>query len=212
MTDALDILKKDWEKTDNKFKAFSETDIYKMLHNKSTSIVKWIFYISIIELVFWIGLSFYAKSLDHMNGFESISEFVFITEMISYAIIIYFIYLFYKNYRTINTTDSVKQLMDSIIKTRKTVTTYIRVFIVYNLLASLFVFYYVLKNESIWQSTYNQAVSNGNEVAFLVGVLVIILIFLIVFVILLWLFYRLIYGILLKQLYKNHQELKKIDL
>ena len=48
MADALDILKKDWEKTENKFKTFSETDIYKMLQSKSISIVKWIFYISII--------------------------------------------------------------------------------------------------------------------------------------------------------------------
>ena len=212
MADALDILKKDWEKTENKFKTFSETDIYKMLQSKSISIVKWIFYISIIELIFWIVFSLYAKSLDHMKDFESISMFIFIREMISYAIIIFFIYLFYKNYKTINATDSVKQLMNSIINTRKTVTMYIRVFIIYNVLASLIVFYYAINNESQWQANYNTAIANGNETAFLIGIFVVLLIFLIVFVILLWLFYRLIYGILLKRLYKNHQELKKIDL
>ena len=212
MADALDILKKDWEKTENKFKTFSETDIYKMLQSKSISIVKWIFYISIIELIFWIVFSLYAKSLDHMKDFESISMFIFISEMISYAIIIFFIYLFYKNYKTINATDSVKQLMNSIINTRKTVTMYIRVFIIYNVLASLIVFYYAINNESQWQANYNTAIANGNETAFLIGIFVVLLIFLIVFVILLWLFYRLIYGILLKRLYKNHQELKKIDL
>ena len=89
---------------------------------------------------------------------------------------------------------------------------YIRVFIIYNVLASLIVFYYAINNESQWQANYNTAIANGNETAFLIGIFVVLLIFLIVFVILLWLFYRLIYGILLKRLYKNHQELKKIDL
>jgi hypothetical protein len=36
--------------------------------------------------------------------------------------------------------------------------------------------------------------------------------FLLLFVGLFWLFYRLIYGILLKKLYRNYHELKKIDL
>ena len=37
------------------------------------------------------------------------------------------------------------------------------------------------------------------------------ILFLAVFIVLMWLFYRLIYGILLKRLYKNYEELKKID-
>jgi sterol desaturase/sphingolipid hydroxylase (fatty acid hydroxylase superfamily) len=147
-----------------------------------------------------------------MKDFENISKFIFISEMVSYAIIIFFIYLFYKNYKTINATDSVKQLMNTIIKTRKTVTIYIRVFIIYNVLASLIIFYFAVKSESLWQANYNTAIANGNQTAFLIGLIIVLLIFLIVFVIFLWLFYRLIYGILLKRLYKNHQELKKIDL
>lgn len=212
MADVLDILKKDWDKTENKFKSFSETDIYKMLHSKSTSIVKWIFYISVFELFLWIGLSAFARTFDHVNQFENFSKLFLISELISYAIIIVFIYLFYKNYRTINTTDSVKKLMDSIIKTRKTVTTYIRVFIIYNILASLIVFYYVINNESQWQENYQIAIEKGQESVYIIGVLIVVLIFVIILAILLWAFYKLIYGILLKRLYKNHQELKKIDL
>ena len=45
----LDLLKKDWQKNDA-FEQVSEVDIYKMLHKKSSSIVKWIFIISILDL------------------------------------------------------------------------------------------------------------------------------------------------------------------
>ena len=44
----LDLLKKDWKKNENSFEQISEVDIYKMLHKKSSSIVKWIFYISLL--------------------------------------------------------------------------------------------------------------------------------------------------------------------
>ena len=56
----LDLLKKDWQKP-NTFVQISEQDIYGMLHKKSSSIVKWIFYVSIIEL--GLGLNLSAKSL-----------------------------------------------------------------------------------------------------------------------------------------------------
>ena len=37
----LDLLKKDWQKSDNSFEQVSEIEIYKMIHKKSSSIVKW---------------------------------------------------------------------------------------------------------------------------------------------------------------------------
>ena len=50
--DELELLKKDWQKGAADFKSYSDTDIYPMLHKKSSSIVKTLFYISICELVF----------------------------------------------------------------------------------------------------------------------------------------------------------------
>jgi hypothetical protein len=135
-----------------------------------------------------------------------------ITELLSYVILIYFSYLFYKNFKTINTTDSVKKLMNSIIHTRKTVTNYIKVFITYNILASLGVMYIMLTNQGEFQNHYQTATENGNETLYIVVLVVTILIFLILFALLLWGFYRIIYGILLKRLYKNYNELKKIDI
>jgi len=48
----LDLLKKAWKKDTHSLEQVSEVEIYKMLHKKSSSIVKWIFYISLIELSF----------------------------------------------------------------------------------------------------------------------------------------------------------------
>ena len=46
----LDLLKKDWQK-DTAFEQVSEVEIYKMLHKKSSSIVKWILIVSLLEFV-----------------------------------------------------------------------------------------------------------------------------------------------------------------
>jgi hypothetical protein len=43
----LDLLKKDWKKSTASFEQISELELYKMIHKKSSSIVKWILIISI---------------------------------------------------------------------------------------------------------------------------------------------------------------------
>ncbi|WP_166769784.1 hypothetical protein [Flavobacterium psychrophilum] len=53
----LDLLKKDWNRNDN-YPKFSEQEIYVMLHKNSSSSVKWIFYISVIEFVFLNGIGY----------------------------------------------------------------------------------------------------------------------------------------------------------
>jgi hypothetical protein len=50
----LDLLKK-IEESDNSFNQISETEIYKMIHKKSSSIVKWIL---IKQVLLWTCLSF----------------------------------------------------------------------------------------------------------------------------------------------------------
>jgi hypothetical protein len=49
----LDLLKKDWKKNSDSFEQISEKEIYRMIHKKSSSIVKWILIISILEISFW---------------------------------------------------------------------------------------------------------------------------------------------------------------
>ncbi|MCB0372669.1 MAG: hypothetical protein KDD31_06665, partial [Muricauda sp.] len=68
MLDELELLKKDWQKREANLPKLSYDEIYKMIWKKSSSIVKWIFYISIIEFVFWAGINLV------FNDPESIQE------------------------------------------------------------------------------------------------------------------------------------------
>ena len=62
----LDLLKKAWQKDSHEFEQVSETDIYKMLHTKSSTMVKRIMIISIIEFSVWTLISVVCNTEDYM--------------------------------------------------------------------------------------------------------------------------------------------------
>ena len=198
----LDLLKKDWQKSENSFEQVSEIEIYKMIHKKSSSIVKWIFIISIVEFIVLNSLSFLLPD-DRVSKSEIITILITALDYLSYAVALYFIYLFYKNYRSISVTSNTKKLMECILNTRKTV----RYYIGYNLFIAFFVSVVLLSNEiQIKSATGND---DGARIFF---ICILMLVFVVVLVGIVWLFYQLIYGILLKKLNRNYTELKKIDL
>lgn len=53
--------------------------------------------------------------------------------------------------------------------------------------------------------------AKGDEAVFYLLYIVLSIISIAVFVLVIWLFYKLIYGLLLKRLRRNYDELKKID-
>ena len=207
----LDLLKKDWQKMDNSFVQVSENDIYKMIHKKSSSIVKWILIISILEVLLWTFISVFFNSDDYLKEIKQIELIPYFEVMtyLNYAVVLVFIYLFYKNYHLISTTKTTKNLMHDILKTRKTVQFYVW----YNLamiLFSLIVGFIIAFNYNPeMEILRNQIAANNKVMAITIGILFVISI---LFFGLFWLFYRIIYGILLRRLYANYKELKKIDL
>ena len=209
--DELDLLKKDWNKKQPDGKTLSSKDIYPMLHKKSSSIVKILFYISVAELIFWILINsipfVYSKSykdkLEHI--YQNDNLFIGLT-IFSYAVIILFIYLLYKSQKTISVTDSAKKLMESILRTRKIV----KYYVLYNLVmagVSLVIgFYYSFTHDPEAVSMLENL--SNNRLLLLVLVLIFITS---VFIVIIWLFYKLIYGLLLRRLNKNYKELKKLE-
>lgn len=205
--EALDLLKKDWQKQENTFEQVSEVSIYGMLHKKSSSIVKWILIISLIELGLGVVLSFFSFDYDLLKKFESFEYFGYIKVLtaFNYAVILFFVYQFYKNYKKISTTTSTRKLMDDIISTRKTVKYYIWFNLVMVAVSTIFgVFYAFDQNPKL-----NSISMNPKNIIFL-GLICILII--VGFVAVFWLIYRLIYGRLLRNLFVNYKELKKIDL
>ena len=205
--DDLDLLKKDWQKSDN-FNQVSEQDIYGMLHKNSSSIVRWLLIISVLEFVLWTGLSFILDSSNHFKDEHDLLYFGLI-EYFGYGIILIFIYFLFKNYKNITTTVTTKQLMIDILKTKKIVQYYVW----YNLtmivltvfLGVGYIFFVNPENEILKQKFLD-------EPKLLFGFIITIIGITIIFLGVFWLFYKLIYGILLKKLYANYEELKKIDL
>ena len=207
----LDLLKKDWQKSDNSFVQVSEKDIYKMIHKKSSSIVKWILIISILEVLLWTFLSLFFNSDDYLKEIkhvELIPYFDLLTYL-NYAVIIVFIYLFYKNYILITTTVSTKQLMHDILKTRKTVQYYVWYNLAMLLFSLIIAFVIAFTYNPEMVILKNQIAANNKVMAITIGILFLTTLLLFGFF---WLFYRVLYGILLRRLYANYKELKKIDL
>jgi len=207
----LDLLKKDWQKSDNSFVQVSENDIYNMIHKKSSSIVKRILIFSILEVLLSTFLNVFSNIdtyLKEINHIELILYFD-IFNYVNYAIIIVFIYLFYKNYVLISTTTSTKKLMQDILKTRRTVHYYVWYNLGIILVSCLIAFTIAFTFDPTMETIKEKIASNNIALLITIGLLLLICL---LFIGLFWLFYRLVYGILLRRLYANYKELKKIDL
>ncbi|WP_417354736.1 hypothetical protein [Flavobacterium sp.] len=212
--DVLDKLKNDWNKNGDRYPKISENEIYAMLHKRSSSIVKWILLISIIEFAFFLTLTF---MLNDTPSAKSMVEYIgtslnTVFGSIDMGINLVFMYLFYVNYKKITNTDTVKNLMSNILKTRKIVSRYIFIKLAYTVVMSLIVLWILYYNDPEWLATFHDAEEQGKSLSatllyFVGGIIGVSLI-----VTLLWLFYKLIYGLLLKRLNKNYQELKKIEI
>jgi hypothetical protein len=210
--DQLDELKKEWQNREQELPKLSYNSIYNMLLKKSSSIVKWIFIISILELLFWIGLNLVIpednlKLINEMG----IGDIMHYSNIVHFIIFGVFIFLFYKNHQSIKVTDSTKMLMQNILKTRKTV----RYFVYYNLgmLASGLIItdiYFYSRSQKLYE-IMNFASKGIPEKGFATTFIISQIIVGILVVGLLIAFYWMIYGILLKRLNNNYKELKKLD-
>lgn len=202
----LDLLKKDWKKNENSFEQISDVDIYKMLHRKSSSIVKWILIISIGEFLLLRGLDFLILFDDEYKAKMNVIhlyDFEIVLTSINYIVLIAFIYLFYKNFRNINTASSTKKLMDDILNTRRMVKYYVW----YNLALVAISSAIAVFSEVRYNSTLSDFYDKHQVALYVISIGIILVLFFIF-----WLFYKLLYGILLRKLYRNYNELKKIDL
>ena len=202
----LDKLKKNWNATIHP--KVSTDSIYKMILKKSSSAVKWIFIISMIELI--LGLTSGVLLLTNSENELNLPSWLETTVTIAGILIpVIYSYKFFKNYQTINTTSSVKELLNNIIKTRKTVKQFVLINLSLIAIMIIFASYYTLTTP----------MGVNNEIAYplitikdyLVLALVILIFTTIVIGACLFIYF-LLYGILMRKLNKNHNELKQLDL
>lgn len=202
----IDKFKDAWKNQETDNLKYTYNDIQKMLHKKSSSIVKWLFYISIIEFCFWILISFVLDA--DWDKIKSLGLYNFITllNILNYLVIITFILLFYRNYKNISASSNTQKLMKDILNTRKTV----YIYVLYNVCMLIFGFavilYFIFTSENFINQLQVARPNSDLSVSLTMAIVISIIIILLVVGVLL-LFYRLIYGILLKRLIANYKEL-----
>jgi hypothetical protein len=209
--DVLDNYKKAWENQPEESNKLSSVEIYKMAHSRSSSIVKWIFIIGILEFIFWTAInltipdSFY-KVYEDLELMGYLNFFM----VLHYVIIAIFLFLFYKNFRRVSLVDNTKNLINRILKIRKTV----KYYVFYNL-ATVFLGSIILNIVMFSDNNKLMKVMNPDNLALDMQQVITItvisqIIALVIILVLLWLFYKLVYGILLRKLNKNYKELVKL--
>lgn len=210
--DELELLKKDWQEN-QKFPKLSKQEIYALLHKKSSSIVKWIFILSLIEFGFWTVLALFMKDTEAQQRFDSYEmDHIMIPFMvIGYLILGYFFVTFYKNYKKISSTDSVKLLMKNILNTRKTVKQYVLFNLVF-IYISLVIGVWIEMDKNPDFQLITSKFTETNEYLVMYGIVALLtLLMMVALTGILLGFYYLVYGILLKRLKKNYKLLKEIE-
>ncbi len=200
----LKQFKKVWQAQEYADKQLDSDTITKMIHKRSSSIVKWIFYISLIEFIVLTLINIFGKTYRSELDLKELGLYHFMVGIgifVGYLIPLYFIYQFYKNYKSISVNSTTKELIYSILKTRKTVKYYIITILSVVTFALLYSTYVILQAPE-----YVEIIERfGDNGSLLVWGLVVLLILFFVGIILLA--YLLLYGILLKRLKSNYKEL-----
>jgi uncharacterized membrane protein YhdT len=210
--DELELLKKDWQEN-QKFPKLSKQEIYALLHKKSSSIVKWIFILSLIEFGFWTVLALFMEDTEAQQRFDSYEmDHIMIPFMvIGYLILGYFFVTFYKNYKKISSTNSVKLLMKNILNTRKTVKQYVLFNLVF-IYISLVIGVWIEMDKNPDFQLITSKFTETNEYLVMYGIVALLtLLMMVALTGILLGFYYLVYGILLKRLKKNYKVLKEIE-
>ncbi len=215
----IDDLKKTWQEQEVRPK-YGNSDILEMLNHKSRNYVKYILWISVIEFLFFTGLSvFYIFKSEDTNSFisameklgvqktpelqQEFSHLYNLLKAVSFLITGFFVVKFYQNYRRINLEANLKKFILQIIVFRKTVNHFILANIVLLILFTGILTIFIFRTISAQNITLEQPTFIG----FLTGIGIATL----GSVGLIWLYYRIVYGIIMKKLGRNLSQLKDIE-
>ncbi len=214
MVDELELLKKDWQKKAEHLPKLSYDEIYQMIWKKSSSIVKWIFYISIIEFVVPHLLYLVPSTRTGYDIFTDLGlkNIMLVVTILQYTVAFYFIYLFYKRYREISVLDNAKQLTTNILKTRQTVKYYV-IFA----LSMVFLTFVMLTVGIYFTDNIAETLQLGSKLSDVPPekikwtIMAAFAIFGIVVTFVFGGIYFLLYGLLTRKLRKNYRELQKLE-
>lgn len=201
--DHLEKLKGVWQNQNEPSIKFTRSDIFDMIHKKSSSVVKWILIVSILEFILPNLIVLFSDNTASKQLYDTYGLNGIITNytILYVLIIIGFIYYFYKNYKNISADNSVKELLHSIILTRKTVKYYIYTNLTLAAIIGMHVFYKVFSS-----SHFIEKLPPNTNMVMVWSITIVIFAFVLF---LFWGFYKIIYGFFLRKLNRNYKELIK---
>ena len=214
--DELELLKKDWQKREEHLPHLTYEEIYKMIWKKSSSLVRWIFYISIIEFTL-PHLLYLIPSVRDQGNFEfarrlGIEGWMMGITVVQYSVAIYFIYQFYKRYREISVLEDAGELMQRIFLTRRTVKHYVIFCLgMVLLIFTLFIVGMAMDNnlaETLDLQGKAEEVDPQKLKLIVIGVVALLGV---LFTAFMGLIYFLLYGLLTRKLKRNYWELKQME-
>ena len=201
----LKDLKNKWAEQDFSH-SFSKEDIKGFLQKKSTYSIKWIFYLSIVEFILYLGFPLLVPNyLDSFDYYKSLNlfEFSIVTTALGYFLLLYFMWRFFQNYKKISVANSLKDHLSAILNTRRAVNQYF-----YFNVAILIVFTIVVLVSAL-QLDKNMIGFQEENSSILMMVFVIGLVIAVILGIF-GLLYYFVYGRFLRPLKNNEKELLKI--
>ena len=180
-----------------------------MTQSISTSLVKWIFIVGLLDFTFFLVLNLILlePNYNEIFGNVNLTQFINFSYYFNYLVVALFLIIFYRNYVSVSTVDDTKTLMKKIIKVRKTVKFYIFYNGFINILM-LIIYNIIIFNSpdtiKIILSNYEMALDESQMMTVYIISQVIAVVMILLF---LFLLYYLLYGTLLKKLKKNYKEL-----
>ena len=216
MTDELELLKKDWQKKEFDVPKLSYDEIHKMIWKKSSSIVRWILIISILEFTVPHLLYLLPSMRDGMELYENIgvSKYLVVLSGFTYIIAFYFIFQFYKRFKEISVLDNSKSLMKKIIKTRKTVKHYVIFSLSMIMMTIIIMIIGVYLNDNMVNAfpELKDSLSNISPEKLKITIMMSIGIFGVILTLVMGGIYFLLYGLLLRKLKQNYSELRNLTI
>ena len=202
----LKQLKEKWAQQ-NFEKQYSKEELNGFLRKKSTYSIKWIFYLSIAEFLVYMGLPLfspnYIESFAYYKSLQLFGFSIFIT-ITGYILLLYFMWRFFKNYRKITVTSSVKEHLSTILSTRRAVNQYFYANVGLLLIFTLVVFVRAFQMDSSLIGLEQEDIS-FLVICFVIGIVVALVLGLY------GLLYYFVYGRFLKPLKRNEKELRQLN-
>ena len=203
----MDELKNIWANQDLSSNQVESEKLQKLMNQKSKSLAFWILGISIIEFIL-ANTPLLFMDMESTNEYYRVTgmeQFMNVVNIITYSVSAIFILLFYLNYKKIDINQSVKDLMRSIVNTRKVV----KYYIYYNLGGISIVYsIFLVKIFSNKENFINFTQADPNQVdAMYLPSLITMIVVLASVVGLVALFYHFTYGYILRKFMRNYKEL-----